>query len=111
MAPEHDVLSEIYEFCEGNGLSLTIDAIYELSDDESSHHGLTDSQHTALVKAEEMGYYDVPRTTELVELADEFDISHQALSERLRRAHGNLIDRMLNSTPSSQSENSRLSEE
>ena len=46
MAPEHDVLSEIYEFCEGNGLSLTIDAIYELSDDESSHYGLTDSQHT-----------------------------------------------------------------
>lgn len=98
MTPEHDTFSEIYKLCEENGLSLTIDAIYELSDDESSQYGLTDSQHTTLMKAEEMGYYDVPRTTSLSELADELDISHQALSERLRRAHSNLIDRTLNST-------------
>lgn len=110
MTPERDVFSEIYKLCEENGLSLTIDAIYELSDDESSQYGLTDSQYTTLVKAGEMGYYEVPRTTSLSELADELNVSHQALSERLRRAHGNLIDRTLNSRSSNQSENSRLSE-
>lgn len=97
MSPEHDMLSEIYESCEKNGLSLTIDAIYELSHDEHSQHGLTDSQQTTLRKAAEMGYYEIPRTTSLSELADELDVSHQSLSERLRRAHGNLIDRTLDS--------------
>lgn len=37
-----------------------------------------------------MGYYDVPRTVTLTELADSLDVSHQGLSERLRRAHANL---------------------
>ncbi len=49
----------------------------------------------SLIKAKEMGYYDVPRGISLSELADELGVSHQALSERLRRGHGRLIDRTL----------------
>lgn len=98
MCPEHDSLSEIYEFCEKGGLSLSVDAVYELGDHESSRHGLTELQYTTLLKAKELGYYDVPRTVSLSELADELDVSHQALSERLRHAHGNLIGRDLGST-------------
>ncbi|MFC7008889.1 helix-turn-helix domain-containing protein [Halalkalicoccus salilacus] len=48
--------------------------------------------------AKRLGYYDVPRTVTLTELANKLDISHQALSERLRRAHANLIDRTISST-------------
>lgn len=97
MCPEHQFLSEVYEFCEENGLSLTVDSIYELDGNESSAYGLSESQHTSLVKAREMGYYDVPRAVSLSELADELDVSHQALSEKMRRGHGNLIDRTLRS--------------
>ena len=89
------MLSELYEFCEANGLSLSVDAIYGLEGNGGAKHGLTDAQHTSLLKARELGYYDVPRAISLSELAAELDVSHQALSERIRRGHGNLIDRTL----------------
>lgn len=97
MCPDRDSLSRTYECCEENGLSLTIDSIYEL-DEERSEFGLTRSQYETLRLAKRLGYYDVPRTVTLTELANELDISHQALSERLRRAHANLIDRTISST-------------
>lgn len=95
LCSEHDLLSELYEFCEANGLSLSVDAIYGLEGNGGAKHGLTDAQHTSLLKARELGYYDVPRAISLSELAAELDVSHQALSERIRRGHGNLIDRTL----------------
>lgn len=98
MCPKHQSVSAVYEYCKENGLSLTVDAIYELDGNEGSKHGLTESQHTSLTKAKELGYYDVPRKISLSELSDELDISHQALSERLRRGHANLIDRTLDSS-------------
>ena len=48
---------------------------------------LTDPQEEAVTEAYRRGYYDVPRKISLEELAAEIDISHQALSERLRRAN------------------------
>lgn len=52
---------------------------------------LTPDQRDALVVARELGYYEVPRRTTTHEVADELGISHQALSERLRRGTANLI--------------------
>ncbi|MDL5362710.1 helix-turn-helix domain-containing protein [Halalkalicoccus sp. NIPERK01] len=97
MCPEHHSLSEIYTFCGENGLTLTVDAIYEPDSSDGSKHGLTDSQHASLLKAKEMGYYDVPRKSSLSDLSDVLGVSHQALSERLRRGHGRLIERTLRS--------------
>jgi len=48
---------------------------------------LTEPQQEAIAEAYRQGYYDVPREISLEELANELDISHQALSERLRRAN------------------------
>lgn len=104
MCPERSSLSDIYEFCEANDLSLTVDAIYDLSDHEGAHYGLTEAQHMTLLQAKEKGYYDVPRTVTLSELSNELDLSHQALSERLRRAHGSLIDRTVSSANKTQTE-------
>lgn len=95
MCPEHYSMSEIYEFSEENGLSLTVDAIYELGGSGRSSRGLTEPQHDSLVAAKEMGYYDVPRSVSLSDLAEELGVSHQALSERLRRGHGRLIEHTL----------------
>lgn len=36
------------------------------------------------------------------ELADKLGITHQALSERLRRAHGQLVDHQIESTTNPQ---------
>ena len=56
---------------------------------------ITPAQREALVVANERGYFDVPRGITTRELAAELAISHQALSERLRRATGNLVDSTL----------------
>jgi predicted DNA binding protein len=102
MCPNHSSLSEVYECCEDHGISPIVDAIYDFEGDDGSEHGLTDSQYTSLIKAKEMGYYDVPRGISLSELADELGVSHQALSERLRRGQGRLIDRTLSPRDRSQ---------
>lgn len=59
---------------------------------------LTPDQRDTLVVAREAGYYDVPRGTTVREIADELDVSHQAVSERLRRGTANLIDDTLTTT-------------
>lgn len=57
--------------------------------------GLTPAQREVLVAANERGYFDVPRDVTTRELAAELSVSHQALSERLRRATGALVDSSL----------------
>lgn len=47
---------------------------------------LTPAQREALVSAVENGYFDIPRGATLDDIADAFDISNQAASERIRRA-------------------------
>ncbi len=52
---------------------------------------LTEGQYEAIRAAHRAGYYDVPRSTKLKELAAELGVSHQSLSQRLRRAHESLV--------------------
>ncbi|MFC4987645.1 helix-turn-helix domain-containing protein [Saliphagus infecundisoli] len=53
--------------------------------------GLTAEQYEALAAGIEGGYFEIPRRVSLAELADELGISHQALSERFRRAYRTLV--------------------
>lgn len=62
--------------------------------EEVTQSRLSDSQREALTMAFEAGYYDIPRGVTSKELADELGISHQALSERFRRAHHALVEDM-----------------
>jgi len=57
---------------------------------------LTPGQHEAIVAAVEAGYFDVPRKTTLDELATGFDVSPQALSQRIRRATNEILRDVLN---------------
>ena len=93
--PDRDSLSRTYEHCEERGLSVTVDRIYELTDVRHQQFGLTTQQHETMLAALEHGYYDVPREASLTDLAEQLDVSHQALSERLRRGHGNLVKHAL----------------
>lgn len=69
--------------------------ITEPGSPRQTHGELTPDQRDALVAAMERGYYRVPREISTRELAAEFDVSHQALSERLRRGTEKLIDATL----------------
>ncbi len=93
--PSREICSEIHTVCDEHNLGLTVDAIRDVDGEQSTHHGLTDAQHTALVQAHYMGYFAVPRKVNLVSVAESLDVSHQAASERLRRAHHTLIETTL----------------
>lgn len=57
----------------------------------SAQYDLTPKQRETLVTALEAGYYEAPREVTMSELADQMDVSQQALSKRFRGAYENLI--------------------
>ena len=70
-------------------------------DGEKPGRGLTDAQREALLTAHEMGYFAIPRTASLADVAAELDISASSCSERLRRAHQHLVENGVESRSSS----------
>ena len=93
--PDREALSKTNQFCESHGLTFDVLHVREMDGEPSGRFGLTQEQYVALTNACEQGYYSVPRGTDLDELAKELNISHQALSERLRRGTEVLIEEAL----------------
>jgi predicted DNA binding protein len=96
--PDREDVRTTTEFCEAHNLTFTIHSIRQLDGTArqgQARFGLTADQHEALIHAYEQGYFAVPRDVDLEAVADGMEISHQALSERLRRAHQALIGETL----------------
>lgn len=97
--PDRDALSTTYEFCKDHNVPLDIRSVRTPDNDSQTQLGpggtLSRTQYEAIALAYKRGYFSVPRTVSLEDLAKEMDISHQALSERLRRAHHALIGETL----------------
>jgi len=90
--PDHGRDTAIHEIADSLGADLSINRINCLAESPMyGSLGLTERQYETVVSAYDAGYYDIPRTVSLTELAEDFDVTHQALSERLRRAHGTVI--------------------
>jgi len=90
--PEHDAVSATHEFCTEYEVDLEFERIYQLSDSiRRGQYGLSEGQYETIVRAYRNGYYEVPRETGLKQLAEHTDVTHQSLSERLRRGHETLI--------------------
>lgn len=89
--PSRDSLSHTHEFCNDHGLTFDVHSVQEMEGDPAGRFGLTVEQYEAITTAARRGYFQVPREVDLQELADEVGVSHQALSERLRRGHEMLI--------------------
>ncbi len=75
--------------------SITVVSIRRESSCDNPKYGLTSSQREALGVALERGFFDIPRGTTLSAIADELDVSDQAISERLRRAQKCVFERVL----------------
>jgi predicted DNA binding protein len=84
-------LSTAHEVWETNHWEIEVNRIVTGVEVPSVTTGLTDQQHQTLKRALEMGYYEIPRKSTQTEVAADLDISHQALSECLRRAIRNLV--------------------
>ncbi|THE65808.1 DNA-binding protein [Salinadaptatus halalkaliphilus] len=84
------VLEEFRVFWQRNGTFT----LRRLTRDHSSAEddGLTDRQREAVRTAYEMGYFEIPRTATLEDVATELGITASSLSERLRRAQTHLVE-------------------
>jgi predicted DNA binding protein len=85
--PSHDDLSGFHRRCRSLDVDLSIARIHPFEADQRDRTwaNLTEQQYDALVMAVDRGYFDIPRSVTLTELAGDLDISAQAASERLRR--------------------------
>jgi predicted DNA binding protein len=93
---DHDAVTATYDACEALGVDLSIERVKSGTDALSPEgSGLSEKQLEALAVAFARGYYAVPRRMTLEGLAKEVGVSHQALSERLRRGHQVIVSDLL----------------
>ncbi|WP_226041436.1 helix-turn-helix domain-containing protein [Natrinema sp. DC36] len=87
-------IAEFREYCHDHGIPVSLTELHALRPLDVKQN-LTDSQRDALILAYERGYFDSPRGTTLKEIADDLEISQQALGARLRRGNRRLIEQTL----------------
>lgn len=93
---DRDDVSATVDACRERDVDLTITRV--VGDTEAvSRDGdlLSEKQYQALSLAFDRGYFAVPRRITLETLADEVGVSHQALSERLRRGQQVVLSELL----------------
>jgi len=94
--PDEASLQRYVSYCENHGIDC--DPVRLSRTDGSAldkQFGLTSIQSQTLVNASQRGFFEIPRECTVEDLAAEFDITHQALSERLRRGMKSLVDSTL----------------
>lgn len=90
-----DDVSRFQRRCSERDIPITIEQVLSGSAGEHAGPLLTPTQRQTIALALERGYFDVPRRTTVVELANELDVSDQAVSARLRRATKRLSQQAL----------------
>lgn len=85
--PDREAMSEFQTCCQNREISLKLVRVYNPTDPGAGPwYGLSEPQREALTLAVRLGYYDIPRGCTTEELANELEISDQAVTERLHRA-------------------------
>jgi predicted DNA binding protein len=90
--PTRAAVTDTQRFCETEGLTFNVDTVRELGGQPAGRFGLSSKQYMALRRAVEAGYYDVPRTAYLEDVAEALAISDGAVSQRLRRGTKALVE-------------------
>jgi predicted DNA binding protein len=92
LVPEREGISRASNIMSDLGCRAEVQKISLLDDEHRDRSKLTDEQREALLMAFKRGYHEIPRDTTISDLADELGISHQAFSERFRRAYRHLVE-------------------
>ena len=92
LAPNREGISRAHDIMDDLDCGDECRSISTVDDSGSDRSGLTDEQREALVKAFKIGYYNIPRDVTAEDVATELGISHQALSERFRRAYRQIVE-------------------
>ncbi|WP_227356111.1 bacterio-opsin activator domain-containing protein [Haladaptatus salinisoli] len=106
--PKRNKISATGKYAREHGYSLDVSRIYDVDSTQRVRFDLTDDQQEALMLAVKQGYYDVPRKADQAELADELGVTHQALSERLRRGTKGILKQVLPNTSDEEDANRNL---
>lgn len=93
--PAREAYSKAKQISEKFGIEWTLESVRRTARGPNARCGLTNCQYEVLKRGLEEGYFEIPREVNQEELADELDISHQALSERVRRAEREVISSSL----------------
>lgn len=94
--PSEESLSGFRDYCLKHDFSFQPQRVYRPENpEEQAEYDVTPDQQEALEAAYHAGYFEFPRDRTLTELADDLDISRNALSARLRRGHRNLLSNTL----------------
>ncbi len=89
----HSALGAFQEHCVNNEIPMDVQRIYNpTKPDAGPWYGLSGPQRETLGRAVERGYYDIPRGCSTKDLAEDFDLSDQAVTERLRRGISSLVE-------------------
>lgn len=94
-----DQLAGFQSYFDEHGPRFRLKQLFDVRGPEHSRGSVTPEQHRALTFAAQAGYFEIPREISLQEVADEFGVSHQAMSERLRRGMENVVFDLLDVEP------------
>ncbi|MFC7202958.1 helix-turn-helix domain-containing protein [Haloferax namakaokahaiae] len=94
--PTHELATSFYQRCRERDHDVEILRVQRGGfGSYSPDRELSEKQLEAVRLAYERGYFETPTETTLAELADNFDISEQALSQRLRRATRRMVQSLV----------------
>lgn len=88
--PDHDHLRQFSDRCQQNGVRFDVNGVYN-PHVPNTEDRLTPKQWETVSVAYELGYFEVPRRATLSDLAEQFGVTEQAISQRLRRALNTLL--------------------
>lgn len=96
--PDSAELSAFHAACREADIQADVERLFNPIDPEFEEaRTVTDSQRSLIERAYDEGYFEVPRKTTLVELADEVGLSDQAVNERIRRGLSSLVETTIKS--------------
>lgn len=90
-----DAVGEFQTYFSEREYEFELQRIYESTAPKEREYDLTPAQYEVLVTALEQGYFSIPRDAQIDDLAEELDVSTNAVSQRLRRATRNLTTNTL----------------
>jgi predicted DNA binding protein len=93
--PDREALSSYRQYLQDNDVEFRLERLYGSTKREGGDRALTDEQRETLELALEEGYFDVPRSAKTSDLAEELDVSDQAVSERLRRGYARIVEEVI----------------
>ncbi len=107
--PSHEALSTCQAHCTEQDIPIDVQRLYNPTKPGAGPwYGLSAPQRFTLAQAVESGYYSIPRQTSTQALADEFGITDQTVTERLRRAIRKLVSSTLLTEPEEEPQRPKL---